>query len=153
MSDNRKTDYAVGYGKPPAHSRFQKGRSGNPKGRPKGAKGFLASVQRELERKITVREGNRTIRISKGEAAAMRAVELALKGDKAVLRLLATLDGGFRERIDQGAGMAESPTGPDQTDVAILQHFAAMLVDGHSLPGLTMTLPNAPEREDDDDLA
>jgi hypothetical protein len=153
MSDNRKTEYEVGYGKPPAHGRFQKGRSGNPKGRPKGAKGFLASVQRELERKITVREGNRTIRISKGEAAAMRAVELALKGDKAALRLLATLDGGYRERIDQTAGLADSHTGPDQTDVAILQHFAAMLADGHALSGLTMTPANAPEREDDDDLA
>lgn len=152
MSEEKK-DYEVGYGKPPAHSRFRKGRSGNPKGRPKGAKGFLASVQRELERKITVREGNRTIRISKGEAAAMRAVEMALKGDKAALRLLATLDGGYRERADQGAGMAESHMGPDQTDAAVLQRFAAMLADGHSLPGLTVMPVNEPEREDDDDLA
>lgn len=131
----------------------RRGRSGNPKGRPRGAKGFLASVQRELERKITVREGNRTIRISKGEAAAMRAVELALKGDKAALRLLASLDGGYRERLDQGTNLADSHMGPDQTDAAILQHFASMLADGHSLPGLTVMPPNAPVREDDDDLA
>lgn len=152
MSEERK-DYEVGYGKPPAHGRFQKGRSGNPKGRPKGAKGFLASVQRELERKVTVREGNRTIRISKGEAAAIRAVELALKGDKAALRSLALLDGGHRDRADQRLAPAESPTGPDQTDAAILQHFAAMLAEGHSLPGLTVMPPNGPEPEDDDDLA
>ena len=31
-------DYAVGYGKPPKHTRFKKGRSGNPRGRPRGAK-------------------------------------------------------------------------------------------------------------------
>ena len=29
-------DYPVGYGKPPVHTRFKKGRSGNSKGRPKG---------------------------------------------------------------------------------------------------------------------
>ena len=150
MSEERK-DYEVGYGKPPAHGRFQKGRSGNPKGRPKGAKGFLASVQRELERKITVREGNRTVRISKGEAAAMRVVELALKGDKAALRLLAMLDGGYRERLDQGTSLAESHTAPDQTDAAILQHFATMLAEGHSLRGLEVMPANRPEERDDDD--
>jgi stress response protein YsnF len=32
------TDYDVGYGKPPKHSRFKKGKSGNPAGRPKGSK-------------------------------------------------------------------------------------------------------------------
>ena len=30
--------YAVGWGKPPRHTRFKKGQSGNPKGRPPGSK-------------------------------------------------------------------------------------------------------------------
>ena len=40
MKDKEKNErpYTVGYGKPPKHTRFPKGRSGNPKGRPKGYK-------------------------------------------------------------------------------------------------------------------
>ena len=39
-------DEAVGYGKPPRHSRFKPGRSGNPRGRPKGAASCKTIVQR-----------------------------------------------------------------------------------------------------------
>ena len=38
MSDDDQPDYKVGYKKPPLHTRFQKGQSGNPRGRPKGSK-------------------------------------------------------------------------------------------------------------------
>ena len=37
--------YAVGYGKPPVHTRFQKGESGNPRGKKKGEKGLKAVVK------------------------------------------------------------------------------------------------------------
>ena len=40
-------DYAVGYGKPPQHSRFKPGRSGNPKGRPKGQPTASETFMRE----------------------------------------------------------------------------------------------------------
>ena len=38
--DDKDADYEVGYGKPPETTRFKKGQSGNPKGRPAGAKGW-----------------------------------------------------------------------------------------------------------------
>ncbi len=38
MPPDNEADYEVGYGKPPRHTRFKKGRSGNPRGRPNGSK-------------------------------------------------------------------------------------------------------------------
>src|ERR1039457_3785601 len=58
-------DYKIGYGKPPEHSRFAKGRSGNPKGRPKGRKNLETDLDERLGEKITIREGDQTRKVSK----------------------------------------------------------------------------------------
>lgn len=47
-NDNANEDYEIGYGKPPKHTRWQKGQSGNPSGRPKGARGLKTDLNAEL---------------------------------------------------------------------------------------------------------
>jgi hypothetical protein len=74
-------DYDVGYGKPPARTRFSKGQSGNPKGRPKGTKNLKTDLLEELQEQIQVREGNRDRRLSKQRALLKSLTAKAIKGD------------------------------------------------------------------------
>jgi hypothetical protein len=118
-------DEPVGYGKPPRHTRFKKGQSGNPKGRPKGAKGFKASMKRELQSTISVKEGGREKVISKAEAAAKRLVTMAMNGDLKALTMLATFD----EEADASMEQAAAETRVDEVDRTILGYYARSIVD------------------------
>jgi hypothetical protein len=82
MTDETSDDgFAVGYKKPPQHSRFQPGRSGNPGGRQKGVRNFGTDVKRTLEVPVSLNDQGRARRVSTQEAALLRLREKALKGD------------------------------------------------------------------------
>lgn len=74
-------EYKVGYKKPPRHSQFKKGSSGNQKGRPKGTRNLKTDLAEELAEQIVVREGERTLRVSKQRALVKTLVARTLKGE------------------------------------------------------------------------
>ena len=87
-------DYQVGYGKPPRHSRFRQGQSGNPKGRPKGSRNMAALLEEALDEPVLVNEQGRRRRIAMREAIAKQLVNKAAGGDARSLQLLfATMRG------------------------------------------------------------
>ena len=59
MPRDKTGDYGVGYGRPPRHTRFAKGQSGNPRGRPCGAKNFMTLLEEALDELVTVTGSSR----------------------------------------------------------------------------------------------
>lgn len=74
-------DDDVGYGKPPKKHQFKPGKSGNPKGRPKGTRNFNTDLDEILRKKIPVTKDGTRKNVSTQLAALMRLADKALKGD------------------------------------------------------------------------
>jgi hypothetical protein len=74
-------DKEAGYGNPPKDHRFTPGKSGNPRGRPKGARNMRTDLAKMMKRKVTVRENGRPRRISRQEAMLLSLYDKALHGD------------------------------------------------------------------------
>ena len=75
----------VGYGNPPQSSRFQKGRSGNPRGRPRNRR-VHAPHEALLGQMVTVREDGRERRVTAAEAFLLHLTKRGLEGDNAAAR-------------------------------------------------------------------
>lgn len=126
--------YEVGYKKPPRNTRFQKGRSGNPKGRPKGARGVDAVLKEIMNEKIAVKTAGGRQTMRRKVAMLHRAIDLALAGNTRMMEMiLRRLDSAeTREladviRSDATAASAAAAVTPPQPPVDFDAHDKAIL--------------------------
>ncbi|WP_407520871.1 DUF5681 domain-containing protein [Methylobacterium oryzisoli] len=93
-------EYEVGYGKPPRHTRFQKGQSGNPRGRARKSPletQLEVDLRREMQRQITVRQDGKEERVTVQTALIRSLQAQALKGSVAAQRFLVELNQRYQE--------------------------------------------------------
>ena len=87
-SDDNDDNYQVSYGRPPKHTRFKPGQSGNPRGRSKKSKDINTLIQAELDKTILATEHGKPKRITKREAIVTQLVNQAIQGETKPLQLV-----------------------------------------------------------------
>ncbi len=92
---------SVGYCKPPRHTRFTRGNSGNPRGRPKGTLNLATVLTRALCEKVIISQDGQRKAVTKLEAAVGQLVNKATAGDLRALRHLADLVISTEKRASQ----------------------------------------------------
>jgi hypothetical protein len=101
----RTEKYEVGYKKPPEHSQFKGGQSGNPKGRPKKSQTTKGIFENLARQKVAVTIDGKPKRVSMLEAAATMQFSKAIKGDpKAsalIFKLLEPLENDHNDNLPE----------------------------------------------------
>ncbi len=115
--------YDVGYKKPPKHTRFQAGQSGNPKGRPKGCSNFATTLGKILGERVQIVENGRRKTITKLEATMKQLVNKSASGDLKAIQVLSS----FSRELDPGLDPR-----PKEADLAADMKVIASIVERFS---------------------
>jgi Family of unknown function (DUF5681) len=114
-------DDAVGFKRPPKHTRFRPGQSGNPHGRPAGVRNLKSDLLDELREETTIRENGREQRVSKQRAFVKALVAAAIGGD---MRATSTLV-SFCARSLGGQSDDEAGAAPAASDLDLIENYVA----------------------------
>lgn len=138
-------DYTVGKCKPPKATQFKPCTSGNPKGRPKGAKNLKTLVENEASAKIVVKEGDQEKAMSKAEAIIRTVFHKALSGKEgAQKQVIALLQSYYAEEPE-----AEPTLSAD--DWAVLNDHAAFVKAVEEAKGADAAVDESEAEDADDD--
>lgn len=128
--------YEVGYGKPPRHTQFKPGQSGNPNGRPKGSPPADELFLKEAARLMKIESGGKIETISRIEVVVRQLFKTAAHGDlRAINLVLATFT---RLSVSEGDASGNAPddavVDPSMPDDEVIQRMLQRFT--HHLPKL-----------------
>jgi hypothetical protein len=83
--------YEIGYGRPPAHTRFKKGESGNPSGKRKGARSLRKELEKFFGTPIAVTDSGKRKQLLPEVILMKKLFSLAAAGDVAAMRAFFTI--------------------------------------------------------------
>ena len=116
MADQHR--YEIGYRRPPRHTRFKRGESGNPSGRPKGAKNLATVLAETIEEEVTLVEHGTRRKITKLKAAIKKLVDKATTGDVRSMQQLLNLTQWVEGQSDAIGTSDQTMTDADRKVIA-----------------------------------
>jgi hypothetical protein len=123
MPSDRGRDYEVGYKRPPKETRFKKGNSANPRGRPRGSKNLATLLDEALNTPVeTVEDGTRRRR-TKRDVVIEQLVDRSASADLRATKLL--LD--MLHKLERGPASADAETASPNSDKDIYEQLRAKL--------------------------
>jgi hypothetical protein len=129
--------YAVGYRKPPQHTQFAKGQSGNPRGRPKGSQNVAAVLKRAARQRVKVTSNGVSRLVTKLEAAVTQLLNQAASGDPRAIRELLYLHRLCEEPAQSDRAQAD----PQEVDRAVMENIVKRLRQSEELTSANGTDP------------
>lgn len=135
-------DYKVGYRKPPEHTRFRKGQSGNPTGRPKGSKNLRAILSEIGHRKVQVTTKNGVRSMTVIEATGTQLANQAMSGKLPAIRELLQW---WQKFCEDDVTNKATANGPNENDRAVMQSILKRIRRVSDQPTITPE-PNDEER-------
>ena len=129
MPRDKDGDYEVGYGKPPRETRFVKGKSGNPRGRPAGAKSFNTLLSDKLNEPVVVAENGGRRKISKREAIVTQLVNRSAAADFRAIKILLDI---VRDIERQTEPVSPEAAAFSEADEKVLEQLKARFAKGET---------------------
>jgi hypothetical protein len=148
MAD-RNASNEVGYQKPPKHTQFVKGKSGNPKGRPKGSQNLATLLDKAGRERVKVTANGKIKSITKSEASAAQLTNKAASGDvKAIDRYFY-----WTSVLANTGSIALPPPVLSEADSAVMASIVERIRQSESVPPDSLADPAAttPSRDEEEE--